>query len=219
MRSVKMFLILCLFSPGVPFFAFAQNSGGQSDSDDSGEGKKIWEPDLVELWIYWHKQQYRMFQRFSHHEDTLQRVQYQNYQDRMRDLREVDEILFNQHQDNDIPKLPFLAPDAAYATVLSMDVLEITKETGNMLMKEPYDRELFDFYVESSIRTAIRFGTLVQTTVKALDGWKRTNLRDNDFRDNLTDYVIKELESIVGEWNLLYRRFETGKHIQLLNSQ
>jgi hypothetical protein len=200
----------------------AQNNGqnGEGGGNNSGgNSTNIWEPDLVELWIYWHKQQYHAFQRFNHNEDTLQMKQNQDFQDKMEDLRKVDEILFNQYQDNDIPKIPFLLPDAGYAVDLSVNLLEISGKTVSMLNEKPFDGQLLGFYIESTVRTSIRIASLVQATIKALNGWEKENLRDNDFRENLVDYIIKELESIVGEQNMLYKRLETGKHVSLLKSK
>jgi hypothetical protein len=200
-----MLLVLWLFS--VPLVVFAQDNGGQ------GNATKIWEPDLVELWIYWHKQQYRMFQRFAHNEDTLKNVQYEKYKDYMNDLRKVDEILFNQYQDNDVPKIPFMIPDAAHAAYLSSELLTIISNTGEMLYREPFDRRLFNIYIDSSAKTTFKYIDLIAATLKYIEGWNRKNLRDNDFRDNLAETVINELESMIGDWNQLNRRLHTAKYI------
>ena len=192
-------------------FIVAQD-GDAGSNDDSGGTTKIWEPDLVELWIYWHKQQYRAFEIFSHNEDTLNTVQHAKLRDYMKDLREVDEILFKRHQDNDLPKPVFLTPEAAYVFQLSENLISINSNSFTMLNKKPVDYDLIIHYVEANIKTSIELIDLVDATVKYLKGWERTNLRDNNFRDNLSQFIITKLESMVGNWNNLYRRWEVAKY-------
>jgi hypothetical protein len=212
MRTVKLLLILLLFS----VTALAQQSGeqGGSESGNSGGGNstKIWEPDLVELWIYWHKQQYSMFEEFNHNEDTLNTVQNEELRNYMSELRKVDEILFKQYQDNDKPKPVFMNPEAAYALELTIDLLAINKNAFDMINKAPVDGEILLHYIEANVKTYKEFSDLIDATVKYLKGWDRTNLRDNNVRDNLSDFIIKKLETIVGDWNMLYKRWETSKY-------
>jgi hypothetical protein len=206
-------LLICVFA--LPFVAYSQNDGG--GGGDGGGETKIWEPDLVELWIYWHKQQYRMLQSFYHNEDTLRNKQNEDYQNWMRKLREMDEILFKQHQDNDIPKPTFLLPEAAYAIKLSQELGTIIVNTGEILNKAPVDPNLQALYIDASVKTYFRFGKLIEDTQKYLTGWDRQNIRDNDFRDNLSDYILKELNSMIGNWNQLNRRTSVAKYAKILN--
>jgi len=211
-----VFILLWMLS--VPFIAVAQDGGGSSGNSDGGDGggeTKIWEPDLVELWIYWHKQQYRMFECFSHNEDTLMTVQHENYRNWMRKLREVDEILFKQYQDNDIPKTPFFIPNSLHVVYLTDNLTKIVMNTGEMLDKPPVDAHLQALWAEALLKTLVRYIALGQATLKYLNGWQKTNLRDNDFRDNLSDYIIKELETMIGDWNQLYRKTQIAKYLNL----
>jgi hypothetical protein len=208
MKAIKILLVwLC----SVPLAVFAQNSGDEQNG--GGNSTKIWEPDLVELWVYWHKQQYRMFQRFAHNEDTLQSVQYEKYKDYINDLRKVDEILFNQYQDNDVPQTPFMIPDATHAGYLSKELVTIMNNTYEMLREEPFDQRLFDIYIESFAKTTFKYADLISAASKYIEGWNRENLRDNNFRDNLAETIINELESMTGDWNQLNRRLRTAKYI------
>ena len=206
--KLKILLILLLFS--LSFLAIGQDESG---SGEGGSGKKIWEPDLIELWIYWHKQQYRMLQEFSHNEDTLNTVQHQNLRDYMEDLRKVDEILFKQFQDNDMPKPLHMIPEAALAGEIMINIVKIDLNAKDMVLKAPFDEEVAVAYIQANIRTTKEMIELVTVaTNKYLNGWNKQNLRDNDVRDNLSDYILKKLETIQGNWNLLYKKWETSKH-------
>lgn len=217
-KTTRQLMIFLLCS--VSFATVAQQSGSSSsESGGSGGGgggnsTKIWEPDLVELWIYWHKQQYRMFEEFNHNEDTLNAVQYKELRDYMEDLRQVDEILFKQYQDNDLPKPIHLLPEAAIAGEIMLNLGKINANAAKLVTESPYDGEVAIAYIQANIRTTKEMIDLIATTVKYLNGWDRQNLRDNNFRDNLSDFIIKKLESMQGDWNNLYRKWETSKYEQ-----
>jgi hypothetical protein len=210
MKKVRQLLILLLCS--VSFTVVAQQGGGGSGDSGGGNSTKIWEPDLVELWIFWHKQQYRMFEEFNHNEDTLNTVQHQELRNYMEDLRKVDEILFKQYQDNDQPRPIHLLPEAGIAGEMVLNLGIINANAAKLVTKQPYDEDVAIAYIQANIRTTKEMIDLIATTVKYLNGWDRKNLRDNDFRDNLSDFIIKKLESMQGDWNNLYRKWETSKY-------
>jgi hypothetical protein len=85
-----------------------------------------------------------------------------------------------------------------------------------MLNQSPVDEHLFGLWADALIKTIVRYGGLVKATQKYFIGWDRKNLRDNDFRDTLSEYIIQELEAMIGDWNQLYRKTHIAKQINIL---
>ena len=232
----KKFLFLLLFS-----FLYigisAQDSEGGGGDGGSGESKRIWEPDLVELWIYWHKTQYRMFSDFAMNEDTLQRYKYQNYMDYMEELAKVDALLFSQYTNNVVPKIPIFIPDVAYMGILFKDITENIDGITDMLSKPPVDAYLIDMFVGSSSEMFLKYTHLLLSTEKVLRGGdsmigfdysegftsflglliSQDNLRDNRFRDDLLNHIIKEMEKIKLSLHTLFVRMRAAKYSLLLD--
>jgi len=210
MRKV-FFITFSFFS----ILACAQEQG--EGGDDGGGATRIWEPDLVELWIYWHKQQYRMFTAFAHNEDTLANDKYKSYMDWMKKLAEVDALLFSQFQNNTIPNPVFFIQDLEYANAIITDLKDAVTQTASMLQTPPVDAELIALYAETSVEFGVRFVLLIITTAKALTGFDRKNLRDNRLRDDLFNFVLEELVLLKNTLNALYRRLLVGKHHLMYN--
>jgi len=213
-------LIILLFSV-VSLFTYSQEQGQGGSSEGGGE-TRIWEPDLVELWIYWHKQQYRMFTDFAHNEDTLANDKYKSYMDWMKKLAEVDALLFSQFQNNTIPNPLFFVKDLEYANEVITDLRDAVTKTNSMLQTPPVDADLIALYAETTIECGIKFVVLILTTTKVIVGFDRKNLRDNRLRDDLFNFVLEELVLLKNTLNSLHRRLLIGKqHLmynQLLNN-
>jgi hypothetical protein len=169
-------------------FSFACFAYAQSETD-------VTEYDLYTVWVTWHKAQYAMFEEFAHYEDTLQTKQNKEYEDKMTDLREVDEILFNQLQDNSV-SVAYLLLDAAEAALIVAEIGDNSIQTLKMLKKEPVDVDCVNVFLEHQIRIGLRMSDLVSLGVKATLAYDKTNLRDNRKRDEIVRYILKELESI-----------------------
>jgi len=199
---------------------FAQ--GGEQGRSEGGKTTKIWEPDLVELWIYWHKTQYRMFTDFYHNEDTLANEKYEDYKDWMKKLAEVDATLFSQYQNNDVPRPVIFTEDVAYVAILVTEVAENTSNILKMLNEPPVDAELVDMFFDSSVKMYLKGATLITSTFKVLQDRKADNLRDNRLRDDLLNNIVREFENIKLSQNSLYDRMKAGKQNillqQILNS-
>ncbi|MDR0231587.1 MAG: hypothetical protein LBI82_05650 [Dysgonamonadaceae bacterium] len=236
MKKLKVkFSFLLLFS-FCSIFAFAQESGG-----DGGGETRIWEPDLVELWIWWHKKQYAMFSDFAKNEDALQRKQYEDYMDYMKKLAEMDAILFSQYTNNSVPKIPFFLPDVAYGGILITDIMEAFVDITSLLAEPPVDAQLVNMFANSSLEMLSKFTYLIVSTEKVLRGGDnnlgvnfgdvlnefddgnatfglhKDNLRDNRFRDDLMNNIIKELGNIKRSLHSLFERMRTGKQELLFN--
>jgi hypothetical protein len=209
---------------------FAQGSG---ESGNNGGGEtRIWTPDLVELWIWWHKRQFDMFSDFAANEDSLQRKQYEDYKDYMKKLAEMDAILFSQYTNNQVPKARFFVPDVAYGGILINDIKDNFESITRMLLEPPVDAILVEMFAKSSVEMFTKFTYLVLSTEKVLRGSNggigfelsdilgefdsgslhHDNLRDNRFRDDLLTNIIKELKNIQLSLHSLYERMRTAKH-------
>jgi len=209
MRRKRIQLALLLFSV-CSFSVFAQdNSGGSGDSGSSGT-TRIWEPDLVELWIYWHKVQYRMFTEFALNQDSLQRNQYSEYEDWMKKLSEVDKILFSQYQNNSVP-LPLFVLQYGEVINLTVEIAQDCSSIDNFLNEPPVSSELNAMFTESFIVLLLKYQKLLSSTTKVTSGNQPDNLRDNRIRDDLMNNIIKEMTSIKYSLSSLYKRMNTAK--------
>jgi hypothetical protein len=215
--SKMRYLFIIIFSVA-SIFTYSQEQGQDGSNGGSGGGEtRIWEPDLVELWIYWHKRQYRMFTDFAHNEDTLANDKYKAYMDWMKKLAEVDALLFSQFQNNTVPNPLFFVQDLEYANSLVSDLRDAVTKTTSMLLTPPVDANLVALYAETTIECGIRFVMLIITTTKVIVGFNRNNLRDNRLRDDLFNFVIEELVLLKNTLNSLHRRLLTGKHHLMYN--
>jgi hypothetical protein len=210
---ILIFFLLTFFIINV----LAQNNGGGGGNSGSGGTTKIWEPDLVELWIYWHKTQYKMFTDFANNEDSLASNKYKEYKKWMEELAKVDDILFSQYQNNDVPRPVIFIGDVAYGTLLVSDIAESIGALDKLLRQPPVDSQLVDLFAESSAEILVKFAMLISSTKKVLDARKADNLRDNRFRDDLLNNIIKELEYIKLNLYSLYVRMRTGKNELMFN--
>lgn len=197
MKAIKIGLFLTLISLFFPMVASA-----------SREIKK-WDPQLIAIVIAWHKEQYNMFERFMNYEDTLQ-MSNKQYQVKAEDFREVDETLFNQLKDIKISNT-FLVLDMVEAATIFSDIINCSAATLEMIWKPPYNIECEKVALQIQINILGRFKTLsdviIQKAVKADD----ENLANNKVRNDLTKYVVYELQDIRKCNDECYRILETAK--------
>jgi hypothetical protein len=203
---IKIKLILLLFS-----IAAISLYGQGGDGGDSGGGeKKIWEPDLVELWIYWHKTQFRMFTEFAANEDTLQSKQYEDYMYYMKKLAEVDAVLFSQYQNNSVP-LPNFMFEYGQVILLAEEIESDFGKFRDFINEPPVVQELKEMYDDSETELRLKYIKLLSSTTKALTPNQANNLRDNRLRDDLINNIMKEMFSVKYSLNSLFLRMTAAK--------
>jgi len=193
------------------------NSGSGGNSSSSGT-IRIWEPDLVELWIYWHKTQYRMFTEFAANEDSLQRNQYSDYEDYMQKLAEMDKILFSQYQNNTVPNPIIFTAETLYAGVLVYEIGEDFANFQRFLNEPPINPELTVMFAQSASELYDKLSFLMISTSKVILGNRADNLRDNRIRDDLMNNIIEEMVSVKYSLNSLFLRMNTAKQAELFKS-
>jgi hypothetical protein len=208
-KNIKLCLLLLFSFTSIPFFA--QDSGG------GGGTTNIWEPDLVELWIYWHKTQYKMFSDFALNEDTLQRVKYLNYMNFMDDLAKVDATLFSQYQNNDVPRPEIFTSEILHVALLVNDIKDSFTNTFTMLNEPPVHAHCLQMFEASSIEMLLKITNLYVSSKKVMEDRKAYNLRDNRLRDDLLNNIMRELQHIKNSLNSLYVRMRTAKNELLLH--
>jgi len=202
MKAIKKIkLILLLFSVATVFL-FAQ--GGNEDEI------RIWEPDLVELWIYWHKTQFRMFTEFAANEDTLQSKQYADYEYYMKKLAEVDAVLFSQYQNNSVP-LPTFIIEYGYVITLAGEIQTDFGNFRNFINEPPVVEELKQMFDDSEAELWLKYVKLLNSTSKITIPNQSDNLRDNRLRDDLMNNIVKEMFAVKYSLNSLFLRMTAAK--------
>lgn len=170
---------------------------------------KKWDPQLIAIVIAWHKEQYLMFERFMNYEDTLV-MKNEQYQVKAEDFREVDETLFNQLKDIKISNT-FLALDMIEAAAIFNDIINCSSSTLKMIWQPPYNSECEKVALEIQLNILGRFKTLSSVIIQKAIKTDNENLADNKVRNDLTKYVISELQEIRKCNDECYRILETAK--------
>jgi len=183
--------------------------------DSSNSETRIWTPDLVELWIYWHKKQYNMFTDFLQREDSLNNRQYADLKEKMADWARVDQILFNQYQDNTVP-LQLFALDVIDAGIALSDLTSVATSILELAVTDPVDAFVASMAIDYSIQAGITIVQFVSLWVKATRGNDTANLRNNLKREEVVDWGIKRIRSLISNGNYLHGKLSAAKQTNLI---
>lgn len=175
---------------------------------------KIWMPDAVEFWIYYHKKQYDAFKDFNINEDSIGKKN-DDYLLYMKQLSKVDDNLFSQYQNNEVPLSNFMF-NATHIIDLSTNLYNIIGNTSQIIKDYP---ELNDIFNEAKRKTDRRIEDFVSDILKSIVGNNKKNLRDNDERDKLCNNIISELEKMVGNWNRIFIKMQAAAWNARINSE